>query len=279
MAQLGAPQTSKFILGATEVRIAAMSSAGRMTSKHSVGVIDGWGYELNPTYAELKSGFPRALIDKAVIELAGSMSFTTREYTSRNLNALMGNAVVDYPTAGGDLVGTVVTSGGLAADLITIVLTADITFVPGQTVAIYSTTDNTNVTISTVATYTSGTKTIVLTAGMGLAKGFADGEVVKCSLCATFGGGSITGVNYFSVQLVYVDRAFNRPVVVDFWKCSVGSGIKVENKGQEFSAQDWTVNFLVPTVADYATSAPLYAMRSVIPSTPMFRVSGPLDIL
>ncbi len=279
MSMLGTPKTSQFIAGAAEVRISALTAAGRQTSNHSVGVIDKWGFMVNNEFVDLKSGFPRTLLDKMLIESTAEVTFTTREGTIRNWNVLTGGAVVDYPTAGGDLVATVDTSTAITAGEDTLVLTTDVAFTSGMTVSIYSTTDPTKVTISTVSSYTSGTKTLVLTTGLETLADFAQNEVVKVSKCQTFGAGLNGSVNYFAVQLVYLDRPTSRPKVVDFWKCSIAAGITVENDGASFAANDWRCGVLVPTGADYATSGPLYHQRVAIPANPLFRLAGPLDIL
>jgi hypothetical protein len=280
MSMLGSPKTSQFVAGAAEVRVSLLTAAGRQTSAHSVGVIDKWGFKVNNEFVDLKSGFPRTLLDKMLIESTAEVSFTTREGTIRNWGVLTGGAVVDYPTAGGDLVATVDTSSGpITAATTSLVLTTDVTFLAGQTVSIYSTTDPTKVTISTVESYTSGTKTLVLTTGLGTLVEFAHDESVKVSKCQTFGAGLNGSVNYFSVQLLYIDRPTSRPKVVDFWKCSIAAGITVENDGASFASNDWTCGVLVPTGADYAASGALYHQRVAIPSNPLFRIAGPLDIL
>ena len=279
MSMLGTPKTSQFVAGAAEVRISTLNVAGRQTSNHSVGVIDKWGFKVNNEFVDLESGFPRTLLDKMLIKSTAEVSFTTREGTIRNWGVLTGGAVVDYPTAGGDLVATVDTTTHIDAATVTLVLTTDVIFVAGQTVSIYSTTDPTKVTISTVDSYTSGTKTLVLTTGLGTLVGFAQNEVVKVSKCQTFGAGLNGSVNYFSVQLVYLDRPTSRPKVVDFWKCSIAAGVTVENDGATFASNDWTCGVLVPTGADYASSGQLYHQRVAIPANPLFRIAGPSDIL
>jgi hypothetical protein len=274
---LGAPVTSKFVLGAAELRIGAMTLAGRMLGSHSVGVIDSWGYAVSNEYVDLESGFPRQLLDKALIKATGKLTFVTREYTLRNIKALTGGAVVDYPTAGGDLVATIDTTSAVTAGSTAITMKSTVAFTEGMTVALYSTTDPTKVTISTVAS--CATTALVLTTGLGLLVGFDKDEVCKVSLCQTFGGGSRGEVAYFAAQLVYIDRATSRPTVVDFWKCASGSGVDIASSGTDFSSQTWDVGLLVPTAADYASSGPLYAQRVAVAANPLFRVAGPLDIL
>jgi hypothetical protein len=279
MANLGMPVTAKFILGAAELRISLMSAAGRQLPNQSVGVIEKWGYAVENQFVDLRSGFPKTLLDKALVESVGKLTFTTREYTLRNMNVLAGGAVAAYPTAGGDLVGTVDTTAHINAAEVTLVLTADVAFQAGMLVSVYSTTDPTKVTVSTVDSYTSGTKTLVLKTGQGTLVEFAQNEVVKVSNLATFGGGSSGSVNYFSAQLIYLDRPTSRPVVVDFWKCATDAGVTIESTGDDFASQDWSIGLLVPVASEYGVSGPLYHQAAAIPSNPLFRVAGPLDIL
>lgn len=277
MAALGAAKTGNFVIGQFEVRIGTLAQAGRLTSAHSVGVVDSYSYGLTLETTKLMAGFPRKTLDQAITSIDGELTFTGREYSARNINVLLGNAVADYDAPGGDLIGTVDTTSAILAAEDTLVLTTDVAFTAGQTVTIYSTTDPTKVTVSIVQSYTSGTKTLVLKTGYETLHAYDAGESVKVSLANVIGGGNITGVNYFSAQLVSVNRADSRPVVIDFWKCAVGAGLKVANSGTEFSAQEWSVGVLVPTASDYATGGPLHHVADVIPANPVMRLVSPKD--
>lgn len=278
MATFGSPQTSAFIIGTQEVRIGPMSKAGLLTQAHSIGVIDQVNFNVEQNSVDLNAGFPQLPIDTAITSQISGATMTLREYSRRNLQILLGGAQADYVTPGGDVLGTVDTTSPIAADATTVVL-SEVTGTPaaGDVVTFYSLTDPGLVAVSSIASYNSGTKTVTLTTGQGLAVGFGAGANVKMFKADPIAVGNITTVNYFSVQLLRTDRATGRPVVTDFWKAAIASGMQMGAQTTEFASTELQLKFLRPSATDVAGS--LAHVAAQVAAYPTARIAIPRDFL
>lgn len=278
MSTFGSPQTGAFIIGTQEVRIGPLNKAGLLTQAHSIGVIDQVNFTVNQNSVDLSAGFPQEPIDTAITSQVSGATMTLREYSKRNLQILLGGAQADYVAPGGDVLGVVDTTSSIAADSTSIVLTS-VTGTPaaGQVVVFYSLTDPGLVAVSVIDSYNSGTKTVTLTTGMGLSVGFAAGANVRMYRADPIAVGNVTQVNYFSVQLLRTDRATGRPVVTDFWKAAIASGMQMGATAAEFASTELQLKFLKPAASDIAGS--LSHQASQIALYPTARISMPPDFL
>lgn len=90
---LGSAKTRQFNLGTSELRVAPLTSAGRLLPAHSVGLVDSTTVNVAQEAARLEGGFPRKLIDTAVISQTASVTAQLREVSRRNLQVLLGQGV------------------------------------------------------------------------------------------------------------------------------------------------------------------------------------------
>lgn len=115
MAILGGAVTNKFVIGNFELRVGPQEMAGKLTSAHSVGVIDRFAVRDQQQSADLMGLFPQELIDTDVVSQTTQLTATLREFSPRNLNILLGNGLAaDNNTASGTTT-SVLMSGATAA--------------------------------------------------------------------------------------------------------------------------------------------------------------------
>lgn len=279
MAALGSAKTNKFIIGTFEFRIGPMNLAGRLTQNHSIGIIESFNFATEVTSVDLKGGFPQKLIDTAITEQAASLRTSLREYSARNMSILLGNPVADYVASGTDKIGQIA-NGTLTAGTTSLTVgTMSSPFAAGDVVTIYQPTNPHLTSVSVVASATA--TSVTLTTGLGLAVGMtvAGGSEAYIFKATPIAAGNVTSVNYFSAQLVQLDRGTSRPVVYDFWKVAVASGLEIGASVTEFASTELQLKILEPSSSDYAAGGPLNHQASVIPSYPFARIAASPDFL
>lgn len=280
---IGSPKTKKGMIGNFELRIGPLSKAGLLTSDHSVGAIDSVKLNVQLDTVDLLGGFPQNPIDTAITKAVSSFSATLRELSRRNLNVMLGNGLADYDVASTDVVGFVDTTSALAVGATAITMQSAFagTLSIGDIVTIYDTNNPTTVSVSRVATFTAkaGATPASLTldantplvAPTGSTNAFAAGSSVKLYKAMTVAGGAITSVpNYFSAQLLRLDRATGRAVGYNFWKCAISSGLDLSASVTEFSSFDLQVKVLIPAAVEYAAGGTMPHLASIIPTYPAF---------
>jgi hypothetical protein len=87
--------------------------------------------------------------------------------------------------------------------------------------------------------------------------------------------GNQAGVNYLSASLIMKDRAIEAPIVFDFWKVAVSSGLNLSLNATDFSSVDLVLDVLEPTESDKTNIYP--ALASTISKHPLYRYSSTPD--
>lgn len=270
MATLGSAKTKKFAIGTAEVRIGPQSSAGRLTSAHSIGVVDKATVAFDQKTVDLMGGFPQVPIDTAIVGQEAKLNATLREFSRRNLNILLGNGVATYDTT--DVKATVDTTSGISANATTIPVDAVAGFTVGDTVVISVLGYPELVTVSTIASIDSSPPdNIVLTTGLGLAAAIPINSTCTIFKSPAVAIGNLSTVNYFAVQLVQLERSTNRPMVFDFWKATVASGVNYDTNATDFASTELQLKMLEPASVEYGASQPLEHLATIIPSFPVGR--------
>ncbi len=95
MAILGGAVTNKFVIGNFELRVGPQNMAGKLTSAHSVGVIDRFAVRSQQQSADLMGLFPQELIDTDIVSQTTQLTATLREFSPRNMNMLLGNGLTE----------------------------------------------------------------------------------------------------------------------------------------------------------------------------------------
>lgn len=284
MATLGSPKTRKLPIGTYELRLGPLSKAGRLTAEHSVGVIDECSITAEQNSVDRLAGFPQKPVDTAITSIISGITAKMGEVSKRNIDIILGNAYADYAAAATDVNGTVDTTSAYAAGATAIVMDSSFSGTPAANdVWVFFEVGNPgNVSVCLVDSYESGTKTITLDANTplvaptGTTNTFAAGSVVKAykSALVTFGG--VTSVNYYSAQLLRLDRGTSRTVGFNFWKVAVSAGATIAGTPTEFASLDLSLKCLEPAASEYATGAVMDHLADLIPLHPigmMFDVS------
>lgn len=263
MASLGAAKTGKFAIGTAELRVGPLSLAGKLNRKHGVGLIDSATLNVEQTSVDLKGGFPQVIMDTQVVDQSAQITATLREFSRRNLGILLGQGLVydDSDDPMNDAKTTL--SAQLAASATSIALTSTSGFSAGDWVSVY----NPNDAAESVITKLGGT-TSAIASGLEPTIAMAAGSVV--SRLAPIAVGNVSQVQYFSAQLITIDRQSGRPKISNFWKLAIGSGMSLANNATDFASTEMVLKVLQPSLADYEqVGSPLHHLSSIIGAYPM----------
>jgi len=263
MAKLGSPVTNKYMLGSVELRVGPLSLAGKLTQQHSVGLVDSVSVEVAQESVDLESGFPKTLLDTAVSKQTSSLTATLREYSRRNLGILLGEGVLAAATE----VSTTV-PGAVAAAATSLPVVDGSGVSAGDVVVVYPFARPEEVSVCRVESVAANTLT--LDAGTPMVHA-VDGssETVNVYVSHATAIGAVTETNYFSVQIITLDRAKGKPIGMNFWKAAVSSGMNVTMGSDDFSSTDLGLKFLEPTITEYGVGQPLEHLANIIPGYPV----------
>lgn len=265
MAKLGAPQTTKFQIGTAEVRVGVLSSANKLTQAHSIGLIDNVTIEISQDSVDLEGGFPRAPVDTAIIRRNGTVTATMREYSRRNIKIMMGEGVAGAePSDVASLVVTNVSSGATSLD---VTAATGSNFTAGDLVVIYPEGDPAAISVCEVDSIATDTLTLdTNTPTLHDYDGTAD--TIHIYVAQQVGIGSVQTTNYFSAQILQVERKTGRPVGFNLWKCTIASGMTLASNAEDFASNDLAIKMLDPAASEYGAGGDLEHLAGLIPSHP-----------
>lgn len=269
MASLGAPRTRKFPIGTAELRIGPLSLANKLTAAHSVGLIDSVTVEVTQESVNLEGGMPRKLIDTAVVSQASKITGTIREYSRRNLKVLLGEGVDGTPPT--DVETTVATNASAGATSLAVASAVGI--VQGDIIVVYPSSDAGQVSVCRVASVAANTLTLdadtpLLYAADTGAKVF-NGQPVKI--------GGVAETNYMSAMIIQTDRVKKRPLVFNFWKVAIASGMNFATGTTEFGSTPMELNCLEPAATEYGAGGDLLHLADLVPNYPIGMMIGGAD--
>lgn len=263
MASLGAAKTGKFAIGTAELRVGPLTMAGKLNRKHGVGLIDSATLNVEQTSVDLKGGFPQVIMDTQVTDQSAQITATLREFSRRNLGVMLGQGLIYDDSDDGMNDAKTTLSSQLAANATSIALTAATGFSAGDWISVY----NGNDAAESIITKLGGT-TSAIAAGFEPTITMASGSVV--SRLAPISVGNVSQVQYFSVQMITIDRQSGRPKIANFWKAAIGSGMSLANNATDFATTEMVLKILQPSLADYdQVGSPLYHLRTIIGAYPM----------
>ena len=266
MANLGAPQTTKFQIGTAEVRIGPLSLANKLTQAHSIGLIDNVTIEISQDSVDLEGGFPRAPVDTAIIRRNGTVTATMREYSRRNIKIMMGEGV----TAGAepsDVKSLLVTNASSGATSFDVTAATGANFTAGDIIVIYPDGDPASISVCEIDSIATDTITLdTNTPTLHNYDGTAD--TIHVYVAQQVGIGAIQTTNYFSAQILQVERKTGRPVGFNIWKSTIASGMTLASNAEDFASNDLAIKMLDPAASDYGAGGDLLHLAALIPSHP-----------
>lgn len=288
---LGSALTSKFNIGTAELRIGPVNVAGKMDASYRVGLIDNAVVSVSQESVDLEGGFPKVILDTAVVSQSSGVTATLREYSSRNINVLLGNAVAggltpsatvkgviaDYvaPVYGSTTDGTItLTAGNVAA--MNAVLPADyqLSTAKAPWVVFYDETDPQKTFTAKVNDVTGEVLTIDYETAPDAAVLANDGaNGWKLAVLQPSAIGAIQQTNYFAATLIQLQRGTSVPVGFHFWKCAISSGMEYGTNADDFASTEFAFKALQLTGSDTAAGAGsvhLSALASAYPTGMFF---------
>lgn len=290
MALLGSPKSGKTMIGTFELRIGSLSEALKMTSNHSVGIIDNVKIDMQMDSVDLLSGFPQQPVDTAITKFTTAVSAALRENSARNLKVLLGSpsnnsSTVDAydATNVSSAVVSVRDAGGTVTSQITknVVCKLEVASASGfgssDVITISNPKKPSQVHITTVSGAPSGNIiSLATTFPFDIASTDITNLVVQKSKLVA--GGDITGApTYFTAQLLRTDRKTGTTVGFNFWKCAISSGISWNANVTEFATLDLNFKVLVPTSSDLTDSNRLSGVKTYIDANPAFMIFDTSD--
>lgn len=275
MAQLGSARTRQWNLGVAEVRLTPLTSSGKALQSHSVGLIDNAVVEVAQESIRLEAGFPRKLVDTAIVSQSSNIRCTLREYSRRNLQVLLGEGVSSStPT---DVATTISGSSVIAAGAtsVPVVLATGIT--AGVTVVIFERGKPETLSVVVVASVASNTLTLDTKTPTLVAYDPGAGPV-DVFVAHPIAIGAVSETRYFGVQLIQRNPVNGRPRVFDFWKAAISSGMNFETSSQDYGSTELAIEVLEPAADEYASGKPLEHLSGIIPVYPAGRMSFGADV-
>lgn len=266
MAKLGSASSNEFSIGTAEVRVGPLTEAGRLAQARSVGLVDNVTISFATASVDLKGGFPQQIVDTAITEQTGSIKVTAREFSRRNLDLMLGNAIsavaVDVKTK---LSGTNVTAN---ATSITVVSATGLAV--DDVIVIYPEGRPEDVTVTQIASIS--TNTLTLKTGMGTVVAYnvttesgTDFHVFKAHGIAA---GNVTRTNYFSVMLLQQKNNTGRPAVWTVWKAANSGSMEQGTSATDYASLSMEMKILQPTLSDVGVGGDLNNMASLISMYP-----------
>jgi hypothetical protein len=236
-----------------------MSSAGKLSQAHSIGLVDKTNVKVSQETKELEGMFPKQLIASAIIKQLATISATFREMSRKNLSVLLGAGIVAAATS----VSTTI-AADLALNAAGATLASGTGFAAGDICVIYQNGKPESVSVvklltlsSNAVTWTAGRLSTALTAADGVINFYKANEVPL---------GNVTKVNYFAASAVW-QSASGKPNFFNFWKVAVGGSMDFNTNGDDFASSDMELKVLQPAASDLAGD--LSAVAPIIATNPM----------
>jgi len=261
---LGSAITNKFPIGTAEMRFGPQTLAMSLTqADHSAGLLDQVTVNIAQESATLEGGFPRKLVDSAIIRQTAELTATMREYSRRNIRMLSGEG--SSGTAPTDFSGTVDGIVAAAAVLINVATGEGASITAGDYITTWPAGEPEKMTVCLIDSIS--VDALTLNAGTPVTYGLADGSPYFISHQLPVG--DVSQTNYMAITVIQKENSTGRPTVWHFWKASVSSGLEVANNAEDFASTELTLSLLEPSAADYGAGGALVHLASVIPSHPI----------
>lgn len=272
---LGQAKTTKFSIGTAELRIGPLNMANKLTQAHSVGLVDSVTVSVSQETVDLEGGFPKKVIQTAVVSQKAELKATLREYSRRNIRVLLGDGVAGAePT---DISGTIAATAIVGATSVSVTDGQATGIVANDIIVIYGATAPENVTVAKVASInTAGSPDVItLDSDTPLLHALAIGD--KFFIARQVAIGNITQTNYFSVQVVQRENSSGRPTIFNFWKAAIASGMEYGTNASDFASTELSLKILEPATCEYDVGGELLHLADIIPTHPVGMFIGGAD--
>ena len=273
MAQLGSAKTRQWNLGVAELRLTPLTSSGKATQSHSVGLLDGSTVEVAQESVRLEGGFPRKLVDTAIAAQNASVRANLREYSRRNLNVLLGQGV----SASSPVDVATTLTGVAAAAAVNFNVASGAGIAAGDTLVIFPVGKPELLSVVVVASIAS--LAVTLEAKTPLLHSYDGGAgPVHVFNAHPIAIGAVAETKYFGVQLIQRNPVNGRPRVFDFWKASISTGMTFDMNSTDYGSTELQLEILEPAANEYGVGGSLEHLSDIIPNYPAGRLAFGADI-
>jgi hypothetical protein len=256
---LGSPVSNKFQIGTAELRIGPLTSAMKLLQAHSVGLVDSVSVTIGQESVDLEGGFPKQLMDSAIVRQTAEVSAVLREYSRRNLKVALGDGVA---TAATDVATTVGTAASTAA---TSLIVASGTGVSASDLIVaYKPNAPENVQILRVQSISTNTLTLDTSTPLLFDLSIGDPVFVAKQVAI----GAVSQTNYMAASVVQKENSSGRPLVWNFWKASISGNLEYATNADDFASTTLTLKCLQPAAAEFGIGANLAHLSNIIPAHP-----------
>lgn len=256
---LGSPVSNKFQIGTAELRIGPLTSAMKLLQTHSVGLVDSVSVTIGQESVDLEGGFPKQLMDSAIVRQTAEVSAVLREYSRRNLKVALGDGIA---TSAADVATTVGTAASTAATSLIVASGTGIS--ASDLVVAYK--PNAPETVQILRVQSIATNTLTLDTSTPLLFDLSIGDPVFVAKQVAIG--AVSQTNYMAASVVQKENSSGRPLVWNFWKASISGNLEYATNADDFASTTLTLKCLQPAAAEYGVGANLAHLSNVIPSHP-----------
>jgi hypothetical protein len=149
------------------------------------------------------------------------------------------------------------------------------TLLVGDTVSLVNAADPANPIITEVVSFNSSSATSPGLTVKNTGRAIPSGTHYTIRKCETVGAGNMdTNNRFFTASLIHLDRAGKIPLIYEFWKCSLESGMDLSVDVTQFSSTQLQVKVLKPTLTDTLSGGVLSHMAAEIAQSPTWRYSS-----
>ncbi len=259
---VGAPRSKKFQIGTAELRVGPMSAALKLLQTHSVGLVDSVTVTVAQESVDLEGGFPKQLIDSAIVRQTAEISGVLREYSRRNLRMMLGEGVGASVTA--DVSSTVATNASAAATSVILATAGATGMAAGDLLVSYKVGAPENVQVLRILSI--AVDTLTLDTDTPLLFDLVVGDPVF--LARPVAIGAVSQTNYMAVSVVQKENSTGRPIVWNFWKASISGNLDYASNSEDFASSTATLKALQPSAEEYGIGGALAHLADIIPSHP-----------
>lgn len=259
---LGSPITNKFQIGTAELRVGPMTSAMKLLQSHSVGLVDSVTVTIGQESVDLEGGFPKQLMDSAIVRQTAEVSAVLREYSRRNLKVAIGDGVANAVT---DVSTAMAGSAAAAATSVSVTAGTGASLTAGDLLVSYKLNAPENVQILRVSGI--ATDTVTLDSDTPLLFDVVNGDPIYVAKQVAIG--AVAKTNYMAAMVVQKENSTGRPMVWSFWKASISGNLEYGTNASDFASTTTTLKCLQPSAAEYGVGQPLAHLTDIIPSHPI----------
>lgn len=273
MAAIGSPVTTKFHIGEGEIRIGTVSNANKLTQANSMGLLQGATVAFAQETVDLEAGLPKRLVDTAVTRQTVTISAQAYEYSRKNIQVMLGEGVsATAPVEHEGVVQLTEPAGGTGTGTIQtdIAYNAGTQFI-GDLWAVYDALTPGDVSIiraTAVADDGGGDLDISYDRDDTPLLFQATGGTSLIYRANQVGVGASTTTQYFTVDILGLERSTGKPVGFKFWKASIDSGLEYAFAADNFAVTPVSFKVLAPATSEYGVGEPYEHLAAVIPAHP-----------